>query len=229
MEEDEDAPSPRTLRAAAERLAQYTSEEVAQGEAPMGGRFADLYAEVGAPARQALSLSSTTRAQGCTTEVMGAQGCRTSVAAQAYLSGVKAGWLDVSGGCSQEGPDDESAAGEPDCMACWYSCRKHAEPATPSVHEGREAPAGAFSATSACMRLWVFPGSQAGCLTVADSQPCWSAGLLDMGQDPRHEAEEALHAAPALIREVSCAPFKLLVSQSPAGDRSVPRDGPHLL
>lgn len=47
MEEDEDVPSPRTLRAAAERLAQYTSEEAAQGEEPMSGRFADLYAEVG--------------------------------------------------------------------------------------------------------------------------------------------------------------------------------------
>ena len=47
MEEDEDVPSPRTLRAAAERLAQYTSEEVAQGVEPMHGRFADLYAEVG--------------------------------------------------------------------------------------------------------------------------------------------------------------------------------------
>ena len=46
MEDDEDAPSPRTLHAAAERLAAYTSEEVAAGAEPMSGRFADLYAEV---------------------------------------------------------------------------------------------------------------------------------------------------------------------------------------
>lgn len=47
MDEDDDVPSPRTLRAAAERLAQYTSEEIAAGpEAMSGARFADLYSEV---------------------------------------------------------------------------------------------------------------------------------------------------------------------------------------
>ena len=47
MDEDDDVPSPRTLRAAAERLAQYTSEEVAAGPEPMSdARFADLYSEV---------------------------------------------------------------------------------------------------------------------------------------------------------------------------------------
>lgn len=47
MDEDDDVPSPRTLRAAAERLAQYTSEEVAAGAEPVSGaRFADLYSEV---------------------------------------------------------------------------------------------------------------------------------------------------------------------------------------
>ena len=49
VEDDEDAPSPRTLHAAAERLAAYTSEEVAAGAQPMSGRFADLYAEVRHP------------------------------------------------------------------------------------------------------------------------------------------------------------------------------------
>ena len=44
---------------------------------------------------------------------------------------------------AQEGPDDESAAAEPDCVAYWYSCRPHAEPATPPVHEGSAAVAGA--------------------------------------------------------------------------------------
>ncbi len=45
MDVDDDVPSPRTLRAAAERLAQYTSET----EEPAAGahdHFADLYSEV---------------------------------------------------------------------------------------------------------------------------------------------------------------------------------------
>ncbi len=45
MDVDDDVPSPRTLRAAAERLAQYTSE----AEEPSAGahdHFADLYSEV---------------------------------------------------------------------------------------------------------------------------------------------------------------------------------------
>lgn len=45
MDVDDDVPSPRTLRAAAERLAQYTSET----EVPAIGahdHFADLYSEV---------------------------------------------------------------------------------------------------------------------------------------------------------------------------------------
>lgn len=46
LDDDGDAPSPRTLRAAAERLAQYTSEEPAPGVAPSAGAFKDLYSEV---------------------------------------------------------------------------------------------------------------------------------------------------------------------------------------
>lgn len=37
---------------------------------------------------------------------------------------------------------------------------------------------------------------------------------------PAHDAEEALHAGPALVREVSCAPYKLLICQSPTASRS---------
>ena len=39
-------PSPRTLRAAAERLAQYTSEQPDAGPCLQGQGFADLYSEV---------------------------------------------------------------------------------------------------------------------------------------------------------------------------------------
>lgn len=44
--EDDDVPSPRTLRAAAERLAQYTSEQPDAGPCLQGQGFADLYSEV---------------------------------------------------------------------------------------------------------------------------------------------------------------------------------------
>ena len=59
MDEDDDVPSPRTLRAAAEQLAQYTSEEVAAGAEPMSGaRFADLYSEVRSRCCLALPFSA---------------------------------------------------------------------------------------------------------------------------------------------------------------------------
>ncbi len=48
VDDDDDVPSPRTLRAAAERLAQYTSEEAAPDAAPSAGAFKDLYSEVSA-------------------------------------------------------------------------------------------------------------------------------------------------------------------------------------
>ena len=44
--EDDDVPSPRTLRAAAERLAQYTSEQPDAGPPRRGQGFADIYSEV---------------------------------------------------------------------------------------------------------------------------------------------------------------------------------------
>ena len=44
--EDDDVPSPRTLRAAAERLAQYTSEQPDTGPTTQGQGFADIYSEV---------------------------------------------------------------------------------------------------------------------------------------------------------------------------------------
>ena len=44
--EDDDVPSPRTLRAAAERLAQYTSEQPDAGPTTQGQGFADIYSEV---------------------------------------------------------------------------------------------------------------------------------------------------------------------------------------
>lgn len=44
--EDDDVPSPRTLRAAAERLAQYTSEQPDAGPPTQGQGFADIYSEV---------------------------------------------------------------------------------------------------------------------------------------------------------------------------------------
>jgi len=43
---DDDMPSPRTLRAAAERLAQYTSQEPDAGPSIQGQGFADIYSEV---------------------------------------------------------------------------------------------------------------------------------------------------------------------------------------
>jgi len=43
---DDDMPSPRTLRAAAERLAQYTSQEPDAGPSVQGQGFADIYSEV---------------------------------------------------------------------------------------------------------------------------------------------------------------------------------------
>ncbi len=45
-EDDDDVPSPRTLRAAAERLAQYTSEQPDAGPTTQGQGFADIYSEV---------------------------------------------------------------------------------------------------------------------------------------------------------------------------------------
>ncbi|CAL8472135.1 g11677 [Coccomyxa elongata] len=56
MDVDDDVPSPRTLRAAAERLAQYTSE----AEEPSAGahdHFADLYSEA-SPADEATTLEA---------------------------------------------------------------------------------------------------------------------------------------------------------------------------
>ena len=47
--EDDDVPSPRTLRAAAERLAQYTSEQPDAGPTTQGQGFADIYSEVHSP------------------------------------------------------------------------------------------------------------------------------------------------------------------------------------
>ena len=44
--EDDDMPSPRTLRAAVERLAQYTSEQPDVGPTTQGQGFADIYSEV---------------------------------------------------------------------------------------------------------------------------------------------------------------------------------------
>lgn len=44
--EDDDLPSPRTLRAAAERLAQYTSEQPDTGAPAQSQGFADIYSEV---------------------------------------------------------------------------------------------------------------------------------------------------------------------------------------
>lgn len=44
--EDDNAPSPRTLRAAAERLAQYTTEQPETGSSTQGQGFADIYSEV---------------------------------------------------------------------------------------------------------------------------------------------------------------------------------------
>ncbi len=44
--EDDDVPSPRTLREAAERLAQYTSEQPDLAALVQGQGFADLYSEV---------------------------------------------------------------------------------------------------------------------------------------------------------------------------------------
>ena len=43
---EDDLPSPRTLRAAAERLAQYTSEQPFAGPAVQGQGFADVFSEV---------------------------------------------------------------------------------------------------------------------------------------------------------------------------------------
>ena len=47
--EDDDVPSPRTLRAAVERLAQFTSEQQDAALPLHGQGFADLYSEVGSP------------------------------------------------------------------------------------------------------------------------------------------------------------------------------------
>lgn len=44
---EDDLPSPRTLRAAAERLAQYTSEQPDTGPTVQGQGFADVFSEVG--------------------------------------------------------------------------------------------------------------------------------------------------------------------------------------
>ena len=44
---EDDLPSPRTLRAAAERLAQYTSEQPDAGPTVQGQGFADVFSEVG--------------------------------------------------------------------------------------------------------------------------------------------------------------------------------------
>ena len=43
---EDDLPSPRTLRAAAERLAQYTSEQPDAGPTVQGQGFADVFSEV---------------------------------------------------------------------------------------------------------------------------------------------------------------------------------------
>ena len=67
MDEDDDISSPRTLRAAAERLAQYTSEEVAAGAEPVSGaRFADLYSEV----KHAAPLGFTIHLHTCQSSVL---------------------------------------------------------------------------------------------------------------------------------------------------------------
>ena len=46
MDLDDDVPSPRTLRAAADRLAQYTSEAQEPASGPVSNVFSDLYSEV---------------------------------------------------------------------------------------------------------------------------------------------------------------------------------------
>ncbi len=55
--EDDDLPSPRTLRAAAERLAQYTSEQPDAGPPAQAQGFADIYSEVRSAACSIASLA----------------------------------------------------------------------------------------------------------------------------------------------------------------------------
>lgn len=56
----DDVPSPRTLRAAAERLAQYTSEgDERSSGAPVDSAFLDLYSEVSQNMRRKCSSYQT--------------------------------------------------------------------------------------------------------------------------------------------------------------------------